>query len=326
MQPVSPDPGVMRNRKSIMKFFSKPNFRLHEFIAEKLLAAVAFTSFIFIFLILIFVFRESLPLVMGTAVGDDGTVSLRALLSTAWVPVSNHPRYGLWPLAVGSFKVTTVAMLIAFPVAVLAAIYTATLAPRMVKEIVKPAIEILAGFPSVVIGFFALMVLATFFQESLNLKFRLNAFTGGVALAIAVVPIIYTVTEETLNSLPRTLTEASLALGATKWETSLYILLPAATQGVFAAFLLGLGRAFGETMIVLMATGNAALASPDIFESVRTMSAAIGAEMAEVVFGDAHYNVLFFIGVCLFIFSFTLNAIAEFFLKQRMMKRFKGGV
>jgi phosphate transport system permease protein len=121
------------------------------------------------------------------------------------------------------------------------------------------------------------------------------------------------------------MTEASLALGATKWETALYILLPAATQGIFAAFLLGLGRAFGETMIVLMATGNAALSSLNMFESVRSMSAAIGAEMAEVVFGDAHYNVLFFIGVCLFIFSFTLNAIAEFFLKQRMMKKFQGG-
>lgn len=308
-----------------MKLFKKANFRLGEFIAEKLIAAVALTSFVFIFLILIFVFRESLPLVLGKAVNDIGTVSLKDLLSTAWVPVSNTPRYGLWPLVIGSIKVTGIALIIAFPIAVLAAIYTATLAPRAIKEIVKPTIEILAGFPSVVIGFFALMVLATFFQNTLGLKFRLNAFTGGVALSLAVIPIIYTVTEETLNSLPKTMTEASLALGATKWETSLFVLLPAATQGVFAAFLLGLGRAFGETMIVLMATGNAALSSPNMFESVRTMSAAIGAEMAEVVFGDAHYNVLFFIGVILFIFSFSLNAIAEFFLKQRMMKRFKGG-
>lgn len=308
-----------------MKFFKKANFRLGEFIAEKLIAAVALTSFVFIFLILLFVFKESLPLVLGKAVNDIGTVSLKDLLSTAWIPVSNTPRYGLWPLVIGSIKVTGIALVIAFPIAVLAAIYTATLAPRAVKEIVKPTIEILAGFPSVVIGFFALMVLATFFQDTLGLKFRLNAFTGGVALSLAVIPIIYTVTEETLNSLPKTMTEASLALGATKWETSLFVLLPAATQGVFAAFLLGLGRAFGETMIVLMATGNAALSSPDMFESVRTMSAAIGAEMAEVVFGDAHYNVLFFIGVILFIFSFSLNAIAEFFLKQRMMKRFKGG-
>ena len=308
-----------------MQLFKKVNFRLSEFIAEKCIAAIAFTSFIFIFLILIFVFKESIPLVIGQAVDDNGIVSLKALLSPKWVPVSNHPKYGLWPLFIGSFKVTTVAMIIAFPVAVLAAIYTATLAPAKLKEVMKPVIEILAGFPSVVIGFFALMVLASLFQNTFGLKYRLNAFTGGVALSLAVIPIIYTVVEETLNALPKTMTEASLALGATRWETSLFILLPAATQGVFAAFLLGLGRAFGETMIILMATGNSALSTWSIFDSVRTMSAAIGAEMAEVVFGDAHYNILFFIGVCLFIFSFSLNAIAEFFLKQRMMKRFKGG-
>jgi len=308
-----------------MRPFNKVNFRLGEFIAEKLIGVIAFTSFVFIFLILFFVFKESIPLVVGQAMDDNGLVSLKALLSSEWVPVSNHPRYGLWPLFIGSFKVTAVAMFIAFPIAVLAAIYTATLAPPKLKEIMKPAIEILAGFPSVVIGFFALMILASFFQQAFGLKYRLNAFTGGVALSLAVIPIIYTVVEETLNSLPRSMTEASLALGATRWETSLYVLLPAATQGVFAAFLLGLGRAFGETMIILMATGNSALSTLSIFDSVRTMSAAIGAEMAEVVFGDAHYNILFFIGVCLFIFSFSLNAIAEFFLKQRMMKRFKGG-
>jgi len=304
----------------------KRKVRVGEQIAEKSIALIALTSFVFIFLILIFVFKESLPLVMGTAIDENGTVSLKALLGSEWIPVSNHPQYGLWPLIIGSFKVTAIAMLIAFPVAVLAAIYTATLAPKFLKEILKPVIEILAGFPSVVIGFFALMVLATFFQNVLGIRYRLNAFTGGVALSLAVIPIIYTVVEEAINALPRTMTEASLALGATKWETSLNVLLPAATQGVFAAFLLGLGRAFGETMIVLMATGNSALSSANIFESVRTMSAAIGAEMAEVVFGDAHYNVLFFIGVMLFIFSFSLNAIAEFFLKAKMMKRYRGGV
>ena len=303
---------------------AKRTFRVSEFIAEKLIAFIAFTSFVFIFLILVFVFKEAFPLVLGQAEDDVGMVSLKALLNRSWIPVSNHPKYGLLPLVVGSFKVTAVAMILAFPVAVLAAIYTSTLAPKKLKEILKPAIELLAGIPSVVIGFFALMVLASFFQNTLGLTFRLNAFTGGVALSLAVIPIIYTVTEETINALPKSMTEASLALGATKWETSLFVLLPAATQGTFAGFLLGLGRAFGETMIVLMATGNSALVTPDLFEPVRTMSAAIGAEMAEVVFGDAHYNVLFFIGACLFVFSFTLNAIAEFFLKSKLMKRFKG--
>lgn len=299
--------------------------RIGEFLIEKCIAVIAFTSFVFIFLILLFVLRESLPLVLGTATDDIGTVSLKALLGAKWIPVSNKPQYGLLPLFIGSFKVTSIAMCIAFPIGVLAAIFTATLAPKGIKELLKPAIELLAGFPSVVIGFFALMVMASLFQSMFGLTYRLNAFTGGVALSLAVIPIIYTVVEESINSLPKTMTEASLALGATKWETSLYVLLPAATQGIFAGFLLGLGRAFGETMIVLMATGNSALISLNLFESVRTMSAAIGAEMAEVVFGDAHYNVLFFIGVLLFIFSFTLNAIAEFFVKSKMMKFFKGG-
>jgi len=303
---------------------SRRKFRLGEFLAEKLIASIAVTSFAFIILILIFIFRESLPLVLGQATDDIGKVTLKSLFSFSWRPVSNTPLYGFFPLMVGSLKVTAVSMLFAFPVAIFAALYTSTFAPRFAKEIMKPAIEILAGIPSVVIGFFALTVLASFFQKWLGFHYRLNAFTGGIALSVAVIPIIYTVAEDALNALPKTMREASFALGATKWETALFVLLPAATPGVFAAFLLGLGRAFGETMIVLMATGNAALLSWNLVEPVRTMSATIGAEMAEVVFGDAHYNVLFFIGVCLFIFSFTLNAVAEFIVRQRMMKRFGG--
>jgi phosphate transport system permease protein len=303
---------------------SHGSFRLSEFIAEKLVAAIAFISFAFIILILIFILRESLPLVMGQATDDVGKVTLKSLLSLTWRPVSNTPLYGIFPLMIGSLKVTLVSMLFAFPIAIFSALYTSIFAPRFAKELMKPAIEILAGIPSVVIGFFALTVLASFFQKWFGLHYRLNAFTGGIALSFAVIPIIYTVAEDALNALPKSMREASFALGATKWETGLFVLLPAATPGVFAAFLLGLGRAFGETMIVLMATGNAALLSWNLFEPVRTMSATIGAEMAEVVFGDAHYNVLFFIGVCLFVFSFSLNAVAEFIVRQRMMKRFGG--
>jgi phosphate transport system permease protein len=307
-----------------MKRQSKSSFRLSEFIAEKLVASIAFVSFAFIILILIFIFRESLPLVLGNAVDDVGKVTLKSLFSLSWRPVSNHPLYGLLPLMAGSFKVTVVSMLLAFPMAIFAALYTSTFAPKFAKEIMKPAIEILAGIPSVVIGFFVLTILASSFQQWFGFHYRLNAFTGGIALSLAVIPIIYTVAEDALNALPKSMREASFALGATKWETALFVLLPAATPGVFAAFLLGLGRAFGETMIVLMATGNAALLSWNLVEPVRTMSATIGAEMAEVVFGDAHYNVLFFIGVLLFVVSFSLNAIAEFFVRQRLMKRFRG--
>jgi phosphate transport system permease protein len=166
--------------------------------------------------------------------------------------------------------------------------------------------------------------MATFMQKTFGFEYRLNAFVGGIALSLAVIPIIYTITEDSLSRVPKVMTEASLALGASRWQTALFVVLPAATPGIFAGILLGIGRAFGETMIVLMATGNASMLSGSLFEPVRTMSATIGAEMGEVVFGDTHYTVLFFIGSVLFLFTFCLNAIAEIFIRQRLMKRFEG--
>lgn len=254
----------------------------------------------------------------------EGKATFANLTSTTWQPVSAEPKFGLIPLALGSFKVTVLAILIAAPIAILAALFTSTFAPRWAKEVMKPAIEILAGFPSVVIGFFALVTLATALQQLFGFEYRLNAFVGAVAMSLAVIPIVYTVAEDALAAIPRYMSEASLALGATKWQTALFVVLPAATPGVFAAVLLGFGRAFGETMIVLMATGNAALVSASLFEPVRTMSATIGAEMAEVVFGDTHYNVLFLIGSILFLFTFCLNAFAEMFIRRRLLKRFRG--
>ena len=206
----------------------------------------------------------------------------------------------------------------------MAAIFTALFAPKWAKEILKPAIEILAGFPSVVIGFFALVVLASLLQSLFGFEYRLNEFVVVVAMSIAELPIVYAVAEDSLAAIPKSFTEAAFALGATKWETAIRVILPAATPGVFAAILLGLGRAFGETMIVLMATGNAAQMDLNPFTSVRTLAATIGAEMAEVVFGDTHYNVLFLIGSMLFIFTFILNAIAEFYVKGKLMKRIQG--
>ena len=254
----------------------------------------------------------------------DEHVGIRNLLGTEWQPVSDNPRYGLIPLLVGTLKITLIAILIAAPIAILAALFSAAFAPSWLRELIKPAVEILAGFPSVVIGFFALMVMATFFQDLFGYGARLNAFVGGVAMALAAIPIIFTVTEDVMTSVPGSYKEASLALGASKWQTAFFVTLPAATPGIFAALLLGIGRIFGETMIALMATGNAVLISANPFESVRTFAATIGAEMAEVVFGDTHYSVLFLIGALLFIFTFTLNAIAEFYVKNKLIKRFQG--
>ncbi len=259
------------------------------------------------------------------AAGSEHEVAvLKSLVGKDWLPVSDHPRYGLIPLFVGTLKITLLAILFAAPIAILAALFTAAFAPNWLREIIKPAIELLAGFPSVVIGFFALMVMASFFQGIFGYESRLNAFVGGIAMALAAIPIIYTITEDALTAIPASYKEASLALGATKWQTALFVTLPAATPGIFAAILLGIGRVFGETMIALMATGNAAMTSANPFESVRTLASTIGAEMAEVVFGDTHYSVLFLIGSLLFIFTFGLNALAEFYIKGKLVRRFQG--
>lgn len=337
----------------------KKRLRIGEFLVEKSIQAISFVSFAVIILIFIFVFREAAPIFFpptqsavqtseppqetygedsdqsaqsrssGTtsseqSIPEDHSVSSSNILGNDWQPVSSHPRYGILPLIAGSFKITLISVAIAAPLAILAALFTSVFAPHRLREILKPAIEFLSGFPSVVIGFFALVVLASFFQNIFGYQYRLNAFIGGIALSLAVIPIIYSVTEDALSSVPRYMTEASLALGATKWQTALFVILPAATPGIFAALLLGVGRAFGETMIVLMASGNAALMSLKLFEPVRTMSATIGAEMAEVVFGDTHYNVLFLIGSILFIFTFVLNAVAEFYVRSRLQKRLGG--
>jgi len=262
----------------------------------------------------------------GANAGEEEIVGISNLLGTEWQPVSEHPRFGLVPLLAGTIKITLISILFAAPIAIMAALFSAAFAPSWLRELIKPVVELLAGFPSVVIGFFALMVMATFFQDLFGYGARLNAFVGGIAMALAAIPIIFTVTEDVMTAVPATYKEASLALGASKWQTAFFVTLPAATPGIFAAILLGIGRIFGETMIALMATGNAILISANPFESVRTFAATIGAEMAEVVFGDTHYSVLFLIGSLLFIFTFSLNAIAEFYVKSRLIKRFQGKV
>jgi phosphate transport system permease protein len=172
----------------------------------------------------------------------------------------------------------------------------------------------------VVLGFFALMTLASWAQTSLGLTSRLNALVAGIAMAIAIVPVVFTVSEDALTAVPRSYREASLALGATRWETAWRVVLPAAAPGVLAACVLGFGRAIGETMIVLMASGNAALVTPSLTDSTRTMSATIAAEMGEVVFGGTHWSVLFFIGVQLFVITLVLNLVAAAFVRRAVRR------
>ena len=352
------DDKELRSAEKVVSF-NKQKFRFSDWFAGKVIKTVAFLSIAVVILIFIFVFREAFPifkmdknesvsteLLVQESYGGAETVNepvnttdiqvdnsnkvltpaekpSSTLFSKTWMPVSDNPRYGIWPLFLGTLKVTIISLLFAAPISILAAIYTAMFAKPRIKEVIKPVIELLAGFPSVVIGFFAMMVMASVFQNIFGYASRLNAFVGGIAMGLAAIPIIYTLTEDALTAVPKTYTEASLGLGASRRQTAFYVVLPAAVPGIFAAVVLGIGRIFGETMIALMATGNAAMISMNPFDSVRTLSATIGAEMAEVVFGDTHYSVLFLIGSLLFIFTFALNALAEFYFRNVVIRRYQ---
>lgn len=240
-----------------------------------------------------------------------------------WQPVSQIHKYNIVPLIIGSLKTTLMALLFSIPLALGAAIYVSQLAHPRLKEYLKPTIEMLAGIPSVVLGFFALIVLASLLQNLLGYASRLNAFLAGIALGLAVIPVIFSIAEDALTSVPRSYTHAALALGSTRWQAAWKIVLPAALPGVFAAVVLGFGRAIGETMIVLMASGNASLVSWDLFDSTRTMTATIAAELAETVVGGHHYRMLFMIGALLFVVTFASNLAGDIII-HRLKRRLEG--
>jgi phosphate transport system permease protein len=309
-------------------------WQLREKIVEGIITAFAFTGVLAIALILLFVAREAVPLFFDPEAIKEaslGKMFLPQVLKAGkpavfvWQPVSAIPKVSLIPLFIGTLKVSVVGILVAAPLGVLAALFTSELAPRRLREILKPTIELLAGVPSVVLGFFALMVLASTLQDTFGLPSRLNALVAGLALSLAIIPVIFTVSEDALTAVPRSYREASLALGATRWETAWKVVLPAAAPGVLAACVLGLGRAIGETMVVLMASGNAAIVSGSVTDSTRTLSATIAAEMGEVVVGSPHYSILFFIGVQLFAITFVLNLVAGAWTR-RVVRRLGGKV
>jgi len=240
-----------------------------------------------------------------------------------WQPVSVIHKYNVVPLFIGSLKATLVALLFAVPLSLAAAIYVSQLAAPRTRELLKPAIEMLAGIPSVVLGFFALIVMATVLQNVFGYQSRLNAFVAGIALGFAIIPVVFSISEDALTSVPRSYTQAALALGASKWQAAWKVVLPAAIPGVFAAVVLGFGRAIGETMIVLMASGNASIVSWNIFESTRTITATIAAELAETVVGGHHYRMLFLLGTLLFAVTFASNLVADLVI-HRLKARLEG--
>ena len=325
---------VAENEKGAgFQFGHRRKGRIREWLMEKFILLNATVAIGAIILIFIFVGKEALPVLTSPEVKEEVNLSESFLPQRytpdsppdfIWQPVSERPKYSIIPLIVGTLKATFIALLFAAPLAVAAAIFTSEFAPNCVKEIIKPLIELLAGIPSVVLGFFALIVLASIIQSLFHFTFRLNAINAGIALGLAVIPIIYTVSEDALNAVPKQYREASLALGATSWQTAWTVALPAALPGIFAGMVLGFGRAVGETMIVLMASGNAAIISWNFGESIRTLSANIAAELGEVVFGSPHYHALFFIGALLFIVTFIMNLSGAMYV-ERLKVKLTGG-
>jgi len=232
-----------------------------------------------------------------------------------WQPVGQIKKFNIIPLFVGTLKVTLIGLLFAVPLAVGAAIYVSQMARPRVREVVKPAIELLSGVPSVVVGVFALLVMATVLQTIFHYQTRLNAFVAGLALGFAVIPVIFSIAEDALTSVPRAYTQAALALGASRWQTAWQIVLPAALPGVFAAAVLGFGRAIGETMIVLMVC-SASVMSWSVFDSARSITTTIAAEMAEAVNGGPHYRILFMLGALLFVATFVSNMVGDFVIHR----------
>ena len=283
-----------------------------EIIIKILFLFLALASISALAFIVIFLFKESLPIFKK--------VSLKAFLfGKEWYPTDEPPAFGILSLIIGSLLVTFLSSLIAIPLGVFSAIYISELARPFIKEILKPVIELLAALPSVVIGLFGMTVIAPFLQEMFNLSTGLNAFNAALMLALMSIPTITSISEDALYSVPSRLREASFALGATKWETIYHVVVPAALSGIGTAIILGIARALGETMVVLMVAGGAAWIPESIFDPVRPMPAAIAAEMGEAPVGSAHYHALFAIGLVLFFFTLGFNLIA-YYIAQKYKK------
>ena len=278
---------------------------LKEKIIKNILFLFALVSIVILGLIIFFLFMEGLPIFK--------VVSLKKFLfGVEWYPTYDPPEFGIWSLIVGSAIVTAFASVVAIPLGVLSAIYIAELAPSFIKEIFKPVIELLAGLPSVVLGFFGMAILAPWLQDTFDLPTGLNIVNASLILALMAVPTISSIAEDAIYSVPQEFKEASFALGATPFETITRVVVPAALSGISTAVILGMARAIGETMVVLMVAGGAAAIPESIFDSVRPMPASIAAEMGEAPFRSDHYHALFATGIVLFFLTLGFNLIADY--------------
>ena len=266
---------------------------------------IALASIVTLGLIVVFLFMEGIPIFGKVSVNEF-------VFGRFWYPTDDPPEFGIFSLIVASLAVTAVASMISIPLGVLTALYLAEAASARLRQLVKPIVELLAALPSVVIGFFGMVVVAPFLQSMFDLPTGLNLFNASLMLAFMSIPTICSISEDAIFGVPTELKEASLALGATHWETIARVIVPAAISGICTAIILGMSRAIGETMVVLMVAGGAAMVPSSLFDPVRPMPASIAAEMAEAPFRGDHYYALFATGIILFLFTLGFNMVAEY--------------
>lgn len=274
-----------------------------EFVIERAIRVTGISAILFVLMIFVFLIRAGAPAFLEVPLGD--------LLKTRWYPVEGY--FGLLPLILGSLLVTLGAAAMALPLGLATAIFIAEVAPGWAREILKPFVEVLAGIPSVVLGFIGMLMLAPVVRQTLGAPTGLTALTGSLLLALMSLPTIVSVSEDALDAVPKSYRDGALALGITHWQTIRWVIVPAARSGILTGMMLGIGRAIGETMVVMLVTGNAAripTGPGDLLMPVRTMTATIAAEMGEVAQGSTHYHVLFAVGIVLFLISFVVNLTA----------------
>jgi phosphate transport system permease protein len=295
--------GTGRRRRSPIE---ERALRVKEFLIELLIRACGISAVLFLLGILFFVLREGLPFLVGDL--DLG----QFFLSREWYPDSPaNQRFGALAIIMGTVSVTALAMVLAVPLGLGAAIYISEFSSGRTKEVLKVVVELLAAIPSVVWGFIGLMIMNPLIIDVFNVPIGLNVLNGAILLALMSVPIMVSISEDALKGVPDSFREAAEAMGATRWQVTWRVMLPAARSGLLAAALLGVGRAIGETMAVLMATGHAVNIPASLFDSVRTMTATIAAELGETGRGSDHYRVLFVMGALLFLITFLVNLTAD---------------
>lgn len=283
--------------------------QVKEFIIEKLIFLSGIASILFVVLIFIFLLKEGIAFFREVPAGDF-------IGGKYWYPISDPERFGILPLILGSLLVTFGAILVSVPVSIASAFYISEVAPAKLKEILKTGIEMLAAIPSVVLGFIGMTTLVPWVKNIFHLPTGLTALSGSIMLGLMAMPTIISISEDAINAVPKAYKEGALALGATRWQAMYRVVIYAALPGIIAASMLGIGRVIGETMAVMMITGNAAVIPQTFLQPVRTLTATIAAEMGETVHGSNHYYSLFAIGIILFILTFIINITADMFLHR----------